>query len=103
MSIDSVAISVVSNRADDLCTTPGNSVSSLAAVAGSPTYPSFIRHAKLIGGFTLISRFMGLWRVVVAGHFVGTGVGGFRFTVAFTIPYLFRRVFGAGGLFGAFF
>src|SRR2546421_12550983 len=102
MSIDSVAISVVSNRADDLCTTPGNSVSSLAAVAGSPTYPSFIRHAKLIGGLTLISRFMGLGREIVAGDSLGTGVGASAFTVAFTIPKLFRKVFCGGALSTAF-
>src|SRR2546421_2147202 len=102
MSIDSVAISVVSNRADDLCTTPGNSVSSLAAVAGSPTYPSFLRHAKLIGGLTLVSRFMGLGREMVAGHYLGTGLVASAFTVAFTIPNLFRKLFGEGALSAAF-
>src|SRR5437763_351320 len=102
MSIDSVAISVVSNRADDLCTTAGNSVSLPAAGARSPTNPSFIRHAKLIGGLTLISRFMGLGREVVAGHYLGTGLVASAFTVAFTIPNLFRKLFGEGALSAAF-
>src|SRR5207248_659049 len=63
---------------------------------------SFLAHAKLIGFFTLISRFLGLAREMVAGHYLGTGVVASAFTVAFTIPNLFRKLFGEGALSAAF-
>jgi putative peptidoglycan lipid II flippase len=64
--------------------------------------PSFLGHAKLIGGLTLLSRIMGLAREVVAGHYLGTGLVASAFTVAFTIPNLFRKLFGEGALSAAF-
>jgi len=63
---------------------------------------SFVAHAKLIGFFTLISRVLGLAREVVAGHYLGTGLVASAFTVAFTIPNLFRKLFGEGALSAAF-
>ncbi|MEO6435456.1 MAG: murein biosynthesis integral membrane protein MurJ [Tepidisphaeraceae bacterium] len=63
---------------------------------------SFLRHAKLIGGLTFISRIVGLAREVVAGHYLGTGVVASAFTVAFTIPNLFRKLLGEGALSAAF-
>src|SRR3989440_7490598 len=63
---------------------------------------AFVAHAKLIGFFTLISRFLGLAREVVAGHYLGTGIVASAFTVAFTIPNLFRKLFGEGALSAAF-
>ena len=51
---------------------------------------SFLGHAKLIGALTFLSRIVGLAREVVAGHYLGTGVVASAFTVAFTIPNLFR-------------
>ena len=63
---------------------------------------SFVGHAKLIGGLTLVSRVMGLAREVVAGHFLGAGEVASAFTVAFTIPNLFRKLFGEGALAAAF-
>jgi len=63
---------------------------------------SFLGHAKLIGGLTLLSRIMGLAREVVAGHYLGTGLVASAFTVAFTIPNLFRKLFGEGALSAAF-
>jgi putative peptidoglycan lipid II flippase len=63
---------------------------------------SFLGHAKLIGFFTLISRVLGLAREVVAGHYLGTGVVAVAFTVAFTIPNLFRKLLGEGALASAF-
>lgn len=63
---------------------------------------SFVGHAKLIGGLTLVSRVLGLAREVVAGHYLGTGVVASAFTVAFTIPNLFRKLFGEGALSAAF-
>jgi putative peptidoglycan lipid II flippase len=63
---------------------------------------SFVGHAKLIGGLTLVSRVMGLAREIVAGHYLGTGLVASAFTVAFTIPNLFRKLFGEGALSAAF-
>lgn len=63
---------------------------------------SFVGHAKLIGVLTLVSRVMGLAREVVAGHYLGTGTVASAFTVAFTIPNLFRKLFGEGALAAAF-
>lgn len=64
--------------------------------------PSFVGHAKLIGLLTLFSRVLGLGREVVMGHFLGTGPVASAFTVAFTIPNLFRKLFGEGALSAAF-
>ena len=63
---------------------------------------SFVGHAKLIGSLTLVSRIMGLAREVVAGHYLGTGLVASAFTVAFTIPNLFRKLFGEGAFSAAF-
>jgi putative peptidoglycan lipid II flippase len=63
---------------------------------------SFVGHAKLIGGLTLVSRVMGLAREVVAGHYLGAGTVASAFTVAFSIPNLFRKLFGEGALSAAF-
>ena len=63
---------------------------------------SFLQHARLIGFLTLISRFFGLGREIVAGHYLGTALVGSAFTVAFQIPNLFRKLFGEGALSAAF-
>src|SRR4051812_17417662 len=63
---------------------------------------SFVGHAKLIGLLTLVSRFLGLGREIVAGHYLGTGLVASAFTVAFTVPNLFRKLFGEGALSAAF-
>src|SRR3954469_466524 len=63
---------------------------------------SFVGAAKLIGFFPLTSRPLGLAREVVAGHYLGTGLVASAFTVAFTIPNLFRKLFGEGALSAAF-
>src|SRR3954447_22510842 len=72
-----------------------------AAAAPAPAR-SFVGHAKLIGFYTLLSRIMGLGREVVAAHFLGTELVASAFTVAFTIPNLFRKLFGEGALSAAF-
>src|SRR5437867_11900060 len=77
------------------------STSTLAAPAKASTR-SFVGHAKLIGLLTLLSRLMGLGREIVAGHYLGTGLVASAFTVAFTIPNLFRKLFGEGALSAAF-
>lgn len=63
---------------------------------------SFLRHARVIGAFTLLSRLLGLVREVVAGHYLGTGLVASAFTVAFTIPNLFRKLLGEGAVAQAF-
>ncbi len=68
----------------------------------APKSQSFLGHAKLIGAFTLLSRVMGLARDVVASHIFGVGIVATAFSVAFTIPNLFRRLLGEGALASAF-
>ncbi|MFT5499354.1 MAG: putative peptidoglycan lipid II flippase, partial [Kiritimatiellia bacterium] len=61
-----------------------------------------IRSTGLVGGFTGLSRMLGLVRdVFMAGAF-GTGPAMSAFVVAFTVPNLFRRLFGEGALSSAF-
>lgn len=67
-----------------------------------PPPKSFLHHAKLIGFLTLISRFFGLGREIVAGHYLGTALVGSAFTIAFLVPNLFRKLFGEGALSAAF-
>src|ERR1700761_4654236 len=67
-----------------------------------PKQKTFLQHAKLIGLLTLLSRFFGLGREIVAGHYLGTALVGSAFTVAFLIPNLFRKLFGEGALSAAF-
>src|SRR5258708_34912430 len=74
----------------------------LVRVESAPTGKSFLGHAKLIGLLTLGSRILGLGREIVAGHYLGTGLVASAFTVAFTIPNLFRKLFGEGALSAAF-
>ncbi|MBC7785197.1 MAG: murein biosynthesis integral membrane protein MurJ [Burkholderiales bacterium] len=63
---------------------------------------SFLRHARLIGALTLLSRVLGLVRDMVAGHFLGTKMIASAFTFAFSIPNLFRKLLGEGALSQAF-
>jgi putative peptidoglycan lipid II flippase len=68
----------------------------------NPSPRSFLAHAKVVGVLTLLSRFVGLAREVVSGHYLGTGLVATAFSVAFTIPNLFRKLFGEGALSSAF-
>src|SRR3954471_11668361 len=63
---------------------------------------SFLGHAKLIGALTFVSRVVGLVREMVASHYLGAGIVANAFTVAFTIPNLFRKLLGEGALSAAF-
>lgn len=74
------------------------------AVPETPTSapPGFLRHAKVVGLLTLASRLLGLVREVVSAHYLGTGLIASAFTVAFTVPNLFRKLFGEGALSAAF-
>lgn len=67
-----------------------------------PASASFVSHARLIGAITLVSRLLGLGREVVAAAFFGAGPVWSAFTFAFTIPNLFRKLFGEGALSAAF-
>ena len=61
-----------------------------------------IRSAGIVGGLTLLSRGLGMLRDVALGYFFGTSLAASAFFVAFTIPNLFRRLFGEGALSAAF-
>ncbi len=56
----------------------------------------------MIGGFTSISRLLGLARDVLTAGFFGTSLPISAFFVAFRIPNLFRALFGEGALSSAF-
>lgn len=61
-----------------------------------------IRSAGIVSAFTSLSRLLGLVRDVLMAGFFGTSLVMSAFVVAFTIPNLFRRLFGEGALSSAF-
>lgn len=61
-----------------------------------------IRSAGVVGSFTLLSRGLGMVRDIVIAYYFGTSLMASAFFVAFTIPNLFRRLFGEGALSAAF-
>lgn len=63
---------------------------------------AFVHHAKLISLLTLGSRMLGVVRESLAARYFGAGLVSSAFTVAFTLPNLFRRLFGEGALSAAF-
>ena len=63
---------------------------------------SFVHHAKLISLLTLGSRVLGVVRESLAARYFGAGLVSTAFTTAFTLPNLFRRLFGEGALSAAF-
>lgn len=63
---------------------------------------SFVGHAKVISLLTLVSRVLGVLRESFAAKYFGAGLVSVAFTFAFTIPNLFRRLFGEGALSAAF-
>ena len=67
-----------------------------------PPVKSFLAHAKLIGGLTLFSRILGMARESVSAQYFGAGIVSVAFSVAFSIPNLFRKLFGEGALSAAF-
>lgn len=64
--------------------------------------PRLFRAAGWVSLGTLSSRVLGLFREVMMASVFGTGLVGSSFFVAFTIPNLFRRLFGEGALSAAF-
>jgi putative peptidoglycan lipid II flippase len=63
---------------------------------------SVASNARLIGAITFGSRVLGLAREAIAAAAFGAGPVWSAFTVAFTIPNLFRKLFGEGALSAAF-
>ncbi|MBC8207052.1 MAG: murein biosynthesis integral membrane protein MurJ [Kiritimatiellales bacterium] len=61
-----------------------------------------IRSTGVVSAFTSLSRLLGLVRDVLMAGFFGTSLVMSAFVVAFTIPNLFRRLFGEGALSSAF-
>jgi putative peptidoglycan lipid II flippase len=61
-----------------------------------------LRSVGIISAFTMFSRFLGLARDILMAGFFGTTLPMSAFVVAFTIPNLFRRLFGEGALSAAF-
>lgn len=57
-----------------------------------------IQSAGTISALTMLSRLLGLIRDVLMAGFFGTSLVMSAFVVAFTIPNLFRRLFGEGAL-----
>lgn len=60
------------------------------------------RSAGIVGLFTMLSRMLGLVRDVLMARFFGTSLVMSAFVIAFTIPNLFRRLFGEGALASSF-
>ncbi len=72
------------------------------AAARSREGRSFLRHAGLVGAITFLSRIIGLIREQVSAHYFGASPVMAAWKLAFTIPNLFRKLFGEGALSAAF-
>jgi putative peptidoglycan lipid II flippase len=81
---------------------PGPEAATHQEAAQAAEHRTFVSHATLIGGLTFVSRILGMARESVASYFFGAGAIWSAFTVAFTIPNLFRKLFGEGALSAAF-
>lgn len=62
----------------------------------------FLAGARTVSVLTFLSRVSGLIRDVLLSHVFGAGAMAAAFAVAFTVPNLFRRLFGEGALSAAF-
>ncbi len=61
-----------------------------------------LKSSGAMGVATMLSRILGMFRVIVYARFMGDGPIAGAFTVAFMIPNLFRRLLGEGALTAAF-
>jgi putative peptidoglycan lipid II flippase len=61
-----------------------------------------VRSTAAVAGPTLASRLLGYVRDLLQAYYLGTGHGADAFTIAFTIPNLFRRLTGEGAMTPAF-
>jgi len=78
------------------------SVSSAPSTRREARPTSFVAHAKLISALTLLSRVLGMVRESVVANYFGATVVAQAFSVAFSIPNLFRKLLGEGALSAAF-
>ncbi len=62
----------------------------------------FVRDARTVMGFTLLSRITGLGRDTALAALLGLGALADAFHMGFLLPHLFRRLFGEGALSAAF-
>ncbi|MDX1454731.1 MAG: murein biosynthesis integral membrane protein MurJ [Gammaproteobacteria bacterium] len=63
---------------------------------------ALLKSTSVVGGFTLLSRVLGLVRDVVLSTYIPVGKGMDAFLVAFKIPNFMRRMFGEGAFSQAF-
>ena len=61
-----------------------------------------MRFAATVGGFTMLSRFLGFARDILIALFLGASAAGDAFFIAFKLPNLFRRLFAEGAFSLAF-
>ena len=61
-----------------------------------------LKSSGAMAGATLLSRLLGMVRVMVYARFMGDGPVASAFVYAFQIPNLFRRLLGEGALSAAF-
>src|SRR5512136_1461669 len=61
-----------------------------------------IRSTAAVAGPTMASRVLGYVRDLLQAYFLGTGTSADAFTIAYTIPNLFRRLTGEGAMTPAF-
>ena len=61
-----------------------------------------LKSSGAMAGATLISRLLGMVRVMVYARFMGDGAIASAFVYAFQIPNLFRRLLGEGAITAAF-
>lgn len=59
-------------------------------------------HVFTVGGFTAVSRVLGLVREMLQSRLIGAGVEQSAFVLAFAIPNMARKLFGEGALTAAF-
>ena len=67
-----------------------------------PARPSTLRSAGVVGLMTLLSRLTGVLQTRLVGSFLGAGLAGDAFSVAYRIPNLLRRFTAEGTMVSAF-
>ncbi len=70
--------------------------------ASEDPHPRVLRSVSVVSLMTAISRVGGLVREMAMAYFFGTSALKSAFDIAFTLPNLFRRLFGEGALASAF-
>ncbi|MDX1575192.1 MAG: lipid II flippase MurJ, partial [Kiloniellales bacterium] len=63
---------------------------------------ALFRSFATVGGYTALSRVLGLLREILIAYFVGAGMVTDAFFVAFRLPNMFRRIFAEGAFNAAF-